>query len=641
MGAHRWSSLVVLVSLGSAAVAGAQNIGQQGREDMMRRTSFLFALMVLVAAGLAAAQGGSVDGDRAALVALYDSTNGDNWRRNGAWKTTAPLGEWYGVLTGDAGRVIALDLFDNDLSGPIPPELGGLTRLFELYLTDNDLSGPIPPELGRLTRLSQLFLAGNDLSGPIPPELSGLTGLSTLVLAENGLSGPIPPELGAMTRLQDLLLSNNDLSGPIPTELINLFNLYTLFLSPGNEGLCAPSDAAFVAWLESLEQLEWTGPTCAAVPVQESDREVLEAFYHATDGPNWRTSTNWLSDAPLSEWHGVSANDEGLVEALTLLDNQLSGPIPSQLGQLTNLARLTLSENQLSGPIPPELGQLTNLARLTLSVNQLSGPIPPELGGLTNLDTLHLIYNQLSGPIPPELGGLTNLGNLQLYDNQLSGPIPPELGGLTNLRFLILHTNQLSGPIPPELGRLTDLSILHLNYNQLSGPIPPELGRLTNLSSLNLSLNQLSGPIPVELGNLTALRSLGLDSDTGLCLPPSLQETAFGQAAVRLGVPLCAPLLSPKPPVVVQQACERCRRGGDERGGSAHRGRPGDGAAGCVVHIPLVVGRAGRDVRGADVLGVVHGARCGLGVDDGRRSGRDVDAGRRRGNGNRHCRRTA
>ena len=263
---------------------------------------------------------------------------------------------------------------------------------------------------------------------------------------------------------------------------------------------------------------------------QESDREVLEAFYHATDGPNWRTSTNWLSDAPLSEWHGVSANDEGLVEALTL------------------------EFNQLSGPIPPELGQLTNLARMSLGKNLLSGPIPPELGGLTNLDTLHLIYNQLSGPIPPELGGLTNLGNLQLYDNQLSGPIPPELGGLTNLRFLILHTNQLSGPIPPELGRLTNLSILQLNDNQLSGPIPPELGRLTNLITLNLSVNQLSGPIPVELGNLTALRSLGLDSDTGLCLPPSLQETAFGQTAVRLGVPLCAPLLSPKPPAVVQQA---------------------------------------------------------------------------------------
>ena len=27
----------------------------------------------------------------------------------------------------------------------------------------------------------------------------------------------------------------------------------------------------------------------------ESDREVLEAFYHATGGPDWFFSTNWLS----------------------------------------------------------------------------------------------------------------------------------------------------------------------------------------------------------------------------------------------------------------------------------------------------------------------------------------------------------
>ena len=157
---------------------------------------------------------------------------------------------------------------------------------------------------------------------------------------------------------------------------------------------------------------------------QESDREVLEAFYHATDGPNWGTSTNWLSDAPLSEWHGVFVNDQGLVEALTLLDNQLSGVIPPELGRLTNLATLTLSVNQLSGPIPPELGQLANLARLNLGRNQLSGPIPPELGQLTNWMPLHLMSNQLSGPIPPELGQLTNLENLRRYRRRCSGERP-------------------------------------------------------------------------------------------------------------------------------------------------------------------------------------------------------------------------
>ena len=151
---------------------------------------------------------------------------------------------------------------------------------------------------------------------------------------------------------------------------------------------------------------------------------------------------------------------------------------------------------------------------------------------------------------------MANLGGLSLYANELSGPIPPELGQLTNLRNLLLYGNQLSGPIPRELGQLTRLTRLQLETNALSGPIPPELGELTRLTILKLEMNGLSGPIPVELGSLTALRLLGLDSDTGLCLPPSIQETVFGQAAARSGVPLCAPLLTPQAPAVVQQAVD-------------------------------------------------------------------------------------
>ena len=36
-----------------------------------------------------------------------------------------------------------------------------------------------------------------------------------------------------------------------------------------------------------------------------TDREVLETLYHATGGPSWSNHTNWLSEAPLSEWFGV------------------------------------------------------------------------------------------------------------------------------------------------------------------------------------------------------------------------------------------------------------------------------------------------------------------------------------------------
>ena len=140
---------------------------------------------------------------------------------------------------------------------------------------------------------------------------------------------------------------------------------------------------------------------------------------------------------------------------------------------------------------------------------------------------------------------------LQLGWNQLTGPIPPELGRLTALQVhLDLAGNPLSGPIPPELGRLTSLERLSLQNSQLSGPIPPELGRLTGLISLSLSGNRLSGPIPVEFGNLTELTALQIDDDTGLCLPPEIQDTLFGRLAVNNNVPLCAAVTAVPPPAL-------------------------------------------------------------------------------------------
>ena len=183
-------------------------------------------------------------------------------------------------------------------------------------------------------------------------------------------------------------------------------------------------------------------------PVASPDRETLEVFYHATGGPNWVNSNNWLTDAPLSEWHGVDTDAQGRVTEIYLAFNDLSGSLPVELGNLASLTTLRLDFNDLSGSIPVELGNLSSLEHSDLSFNELSGPIPPELGNLTNLTDLDLSVNDLSGPIPPELGKLTNLTDLDLASNELSGPIPPELGKLTNLTDLDLKYNELSGPIP-------------------------------------------------------------------------------------------------------------------------------------------------------------------------------------------------
>ena len=56
-----------------------------------------------------------------------------------------------------------------------------------------------------------------------------------------------------------------------------------------------------------------------------SDRAGLVALYNATDGLNWRENTNWLSDAPIGEWHGVTTGPNGRVIELSLHSNELRG----------------------------------------------------------------------------------------------------------------------------------------------------------------------------------------------------------------------------------------------------------------------------------------------------------------------------
>ncbi len=110
----------------------------------------------------------------------------------------------------------------------------------------------------------------------------------------------------------------------------------------------------------------------------------LVALYHDTNGPGWDRRSGWLITLSPCSWDGVACSG-GHVIRLWLGNNHLSGELPGQLGNLSNLEWLDLSYNQLSGAIPAQLGNLSNLQFLDLENNQLSGAIPWQLGNLSNL----------------------------------------------------------------------------------------------------------------------------------------------------------------------------------------------------------------------------------------------------------------
>ena len=240
----------------------------------------------------------------------------------------------------------------------------------------------------------------------------------------------------------------------------------------------------------------------------------LIALYIATNGDNWTNNTNWdISGTPtpseLNTWYGVTVR-QGEVTRLVMQDNNLVGPLPAELGELSGLVQLSLRINHISGEIPRELGNLSNLERLHLDNNLLSGTIPKELGNLSQLRVLNLGGNSLSGEIPKELSNLSQLNYLELWSNSFTGEIPGELGNLSELMYLRIAGTPLSGEIPKELANLSQLRDLWLPGNSLTGEIPKELGNLSQLNWLTLSRNSLTGGIPRELGNLSQLTHLWL-----------------------------------------------------------------------------------------------------------------------------------
>ena len=513
---------------------------------MRIRSSLSLAVFLLLTAN--SFQNNFIPGsERTALLALYESTQGEKWHRSDNWM--GPPGtedSWYGVTVED-GHVTSLILNSNEVNGTIPPDLGRLAELRTLSLYgrqyspvpgwppyyENELVGTIPSEIGSLVHLEHLNLAENRLQGPIPSEFGNLESLHTLDLHRNQIS-EVPAVIGNLSQLQVLDLGGNSFAS-LPESIGSLSALLSLRLA-GSRLRELPDQ---IGNLTSLEELKVNSSRLVELPeelgqlvnlqnLNVRDNRLLELPPSLSNLSSLKTlsidETNISSLPPefenltqLEKLTYVRGDHDSLpsgienlksLRSLILWGNRLTD-LPAELVSLQQLEELDISHNRFQR-LPAVVSEFPLLTDLRISGNPLAGEIPLFVFQLP-LDVLDLSGFAFTGSIPPEIADMIQLRVLNLASNELSGDIPPELGKLINLTELRLAYNDLTGPLPAEFGDLVNLEVLDLRGNEMRGPIPPEIGRLKNLRELRWSSNRLDGEIPSEVGDLVSLERLYLD----------------------------------------------------------------------------------------------------------------------------------
>ena len=163
-----------------------------------------------------------------ALLELKAKTKGHLWINQ--WDESKPMSTWHGVTIKD-GKVVGLDLSDNNLQGKIPITIGNLRHLETLNLSNNNITGKIPGLFRKFENLKAVDLGKNELVGNIPNTINKLQNLQELNLSDNKLEGALPQSINELSKLNTLALANNDLNGAMPAGMENLKKLKRLYLS--------------------------------------------------------------------------------------------------------------------------------------------------------------------------------------------------------------------------------------------------------------------------------------------------------------------------------------------------------------------------------------------------------------------------
>ncbi|KAH0709865.1 hypothetical protein KY284_011292 [Solanum tuberosum] len=471
-----------------------------------------------------------------------------------SWNESRDCCTWDGVTCDMlTGHVISLDLSCSQLIGNFHPNssLFQLHHLHTLNLAYNYFNySSIPHNIGRLTNLRHLNLSRSFFDGKIPTEISYLSNLVSLDLSPTYKYGlqldkrTFEAMLHNLTNLEVLSLSYVNISSPIPVNISSSLR----YLDLGYTNLRDVLTESFFLLPNSLETLKL------------SYNHLLKGFL-----PKIHLSNTLLElDISYTSISGELPDSIGTLSSLNILDLygcQFSGAIPDSIGNLTqirelrlpSLLDLKLHHNQFSR-VADEIQTNPTLVTLYLSHNQLNGPFPRSLVNLTSLAFLDFSSNNITGDVGinitfPRLSALflsscelkdfphflRNLKTLQFLDisnnkirgripnwfssmrwdilEHLNGPLPSFICNLSSLRILDISRNNFSNSIPNCLGIMANLTVLDIRSNNFSGSLPLLCTQSTSLTTIVLNGNQFEGSVPASLQNCVGLKVLDLGNN--------------------------------------------------------------------------------------------------------------------------------
>ncbi|XP_050901597.1 uncharacterized protein At4g06744 [Lathyrus oleraceus] len=242
-----------------------------------------------------------------------------------------------------------------------------------------------PPDNLSATTVSSVDFNGFNLASPSLDNFIGqLPDLALFHANSNNFSGTISPKIASLKYLYELDLSNNMFSGTFPTSILNMPTLSFL----------------------DIRFNQFTGAVPPEIFVKTLDTIFLN-------------NNNFLLTLPDNIGETTAAY-------ITFANNNFSGPIPPSIGKASpTLIEVLLLNNQLTGCLPYEVGFLENVELFDASSNLLTGPIPWSFACLKKVEELHFSRNMLYGQVPEVVCALENLSNLTLsynYFNRL-GPL--------------------------------------------------------------------------------------------------------------------------------------------------------------------------------------------------------------------------